>query len=44
MIKPHLPPQFTKLVDISDVSKNFFFVDSIANTVESLWKIKQNPR
>ena len=25
MIKPHLPPQFTKLVDISDVSKNFFF-------------------
>ena len=40
MIKPYLPPQFAKFADISD-SKNFLFGDSIADTVESLWKENQ---
>ena len=35
MIKPYLPPQFAKLADISDDSKNFLFGDSIANAVVS---------
>ena len=38
MIKPYLPPQFAKLADISDDSKNFLFGDSVASTVESLRK------
>ena len=38
MIKPYLPPQFAKLVDISDDSKNYLFGDSIADAVESLRK------
>ena len=41
MIKPYLPPQFTKLADISDDSKDFLFGDLIANTVESLQKENQ---
>ena len=41
MIKPYLPPQFTKLSDISDDSKDFLFGDLIANTVESLQKENQ---
>ena len=41
MIKPYLPPQFAKFADISDDSKNFLFGDSIADTVESLWKENQ---
>ena len=36
MIKPYLPPQFARLADISDNSKNFLFGDSIAESVESL--------
>ena len=36
MIKPYLPPQFAKLIDISDDSKNYLFGDSIADAVESL--------
>ena len=41
MLKPYLPPQFAKLADISDDSKNFLFGDSIANAVESLRKENQ---
>ena len=40
-IKPYLPPQFAKLTDISDDSKNFLFRDSIADTVGSLQKENQ---
>ena len=36
MIKPYLPPQFSKLADISDDSKNFLFGDSIPSRVEPL--------
>ena len=41
MTKPYLPPQFAKLVDISDDSKNYLFGDSIADAVESLRKENQ---
>ena len=41
MIKPYLPPQFAKLADISDDSKNFVFGDLIADTVLSLRKENQ---
>ena len=41
MIKPYLPPQFTKLADIIDDSTDFLFGDLIANTVESLQKENQ---
>ena len=41
MIKPYLPPQFAKLADISDDSKNFLFGDLIADTVLSLRKKNQ---
>ena len=41
MIKPYLPPQFAKLADISDDSKNILFGDSIADPVGSLRKKNQ---
>ena len=41
MIKPYLPPQFAKLADIRDDSKNFLSGDSIADIVESLQKENQ---
>ena len=41
MIKPYLPPQFEKLVDISYDSKNFLVGDSIVDAVESLRKETQ---
>ena len=41
MIKPYLPPQFAKLADISDDSKNFLFGDLIADTILSLRKKNQ---
>ena len=36
MIKPYLPPQFVKLVDISDDSKNFLFGDSTADYIGNI--------
>ena len=36
MIKPYLPPQCSKLADISDDSKNFLSGDSIPYRVEPL--------
>ena len=36
MIKPYLPPQCSKLADVSDDSKNFLFGDSIPYRVEPL--------
>ena len=42
MVKPYLPPQFAKLANISDNSKNFLFGDSVADTVEFPAKPKSN--
>ena len=41
MIKPYLSPQFAKLADIIDDSKNYLFGDSIVDAVESLRKENQ---
>ena len=41
MIKLYLLPQFAKFADISDDSKNLLFGDSVADTVEPLWKENQ---
>ena len=41
MVKPYLPPQFAKLANISDDSKNYLFGDSIGDAVESLRKENQ---
>ena len=41
MIKPYLPPQFAKLADIIDDSKNYLFGNSIVGAVESLRKENQ---